>query len=103
MSIKFRDNPGVFSIWQENEVGTGQLHLSDEESHELLEALARARGFTLVDRDQRQSLMALIRLMALTDEVLDEHPDDAPVHTWRTLAKTMASTVADALRFENEA
>lgn len=97
MSIEISEH-GTYIHVKGSRRGSGIIALDHTEQRELLETLARIHGFTLVDHVERRSLMALI------DEALDEDYDgdiSLPAVDWRVLAKTLASTVADALRFDN--
>lgn len=70
------------------------LIINRDEQVRLLETLARMLDYTLVDREERKSLLAL------TAEVDQEggHTGDG----WVRLAEALAAAVSSALRFEND-
>lgn len=67
-----------------------------DEQRELLEALARIHGFSLVDREERKSLLTLC-------EEVDEDDNDYGLATeawatWQDRCEAFASAVTGALR-----
>lgn len=65
------------------------IYLSHTEQAELLEALARAHGYTLIDREERKSLTALVEEV---DE--DENDYDNPVQAWTAWQKRAEALAA---------
>lgn len=79
--------------------GAQHIYLGLDEQRELLEALARMHGMSLVDREERRSLLALA-------EEVDDDPNDYSTGSeawgaWQDRAEALASAVTSALRIED--
>lgn len=77
-------------------VGRSAVSLGRHNQRELLEALARIHGFTLIDREEREELLTLI------EEVDVMHDDASTSDTggWEQLCKALAAAVNSALFVE---
>lgn len=71
------------------------LALNHDEQRELLEDLARVQGFTLIDREERKSLVALIE--EVDEDANDyDHASEA-WGTWQDRCEALAGAVSQAL------
>lgn len=85
--IEITDHSGFIRL----ELGHNEMDLLPNEQRELLEALARVHGFTLVDREERKSLLAL------TEEADEDENDydsaSAAWVVWQDRCEALASAV----------
>lgn len=98
MSIKISEPDTAFVVVHKQESAhyAQTIRLNSDEQRELLEALARIHGMSLVDREERRSLLALA-------EEVDDDPNDYSTGSeawgaWQDRAEALASAVSSALK-----
>lgn len=89
----------VVIIRQNNELSaTEPLALGHRDQRELLEVLARIHDFTLIDREERKELQALVDEV---DEDDNQYDNATQAWTsWQDRAEALASAVRSAMRFD---